>query len=71
MRRKCSIHGLYNYWEQLAPEDLHAYRLFCVHCKKFSRWGTEAQLRREAASGGVWRVTTYKRPPRLPIDEAI
>jgi hypothetical protein len=66
MRNKCHGHGSYNVWEELGADNAHAYRLTCSICGKFSRWGTEAALKRAMQSVEVTKFIPHRPRVILP-----
>jgi hypothetical protein len=42
--RKCS-HTLTT-WREMGPNDVHAYKVSCMSCDAFYKWGTKDDLRK-------------------------
>jgi len=58
--RKCSY--TLTKWTEMGPDDIHAYRVACMICDAFCKWGTAEELKKLKIARKAYELIPY-RPP--------
>ncbi len=71
MQKKCTCPGGTR-WLQEPPTSHNAYKVECVNCRRFIKWGTQAQLDELVDAGADGEFVPYEEPPpRANLDAFI
>jgi len=53
------------YWMEQEPRSMHRYRVHCLMCRQFVKWGTQAQCDEDIARDNGSVVNEYSPPSTL------
>ena len=69
-KKRCPCPVAKTTWKEEPPYIQHRYRVVCGYCKKFVKWGTEAELAITAKGEEEATVVPYSVPaPGPTLDE--
>lgn len=55
-------------WLQEAPQSTHAYRVECLKCRRFVKWGAQSELDALVDQNEIGELITYEERIAIPPD---
>jgi len=67
MKPRCNC-GAASRWLEEAPQTIHAYRVECMQCGTFIKWGAQTELDKMIDDEADGEVVTYAERMAVPPD---
>jgi len=67
MKMRCAC-GAGSRWLEEAPQSTHAYRVECLKCRTFAKWGAQSELDALIGNEEIGEVVTYEERMAIPPD---